>query len=79
MSASYGFVRIVRSPCCPGIALSWEPSHECGRAGQRALGGRIQGVIATSSASFSDGFMYPRDLRGRPLCKAAILARSLAL
>jgi hypothetical protein len=29
--------------------------------------GRIQGVSATSSANFSDGFMYPSVLRGRPL------------
>lgn len=40
---------------------------------------RVQGVIATSSASFSDGFMYPSVLRGRSLSRAAILARSLAL
>ena len=31
------------------------------------MGRRIQAVSATSSANFSDGFMYPSVLRGRPL------------
>ncbi len=44
-----------------------------------ALIGRVQAVIATSSASFSDGFIYPRVLRGRSLSSAAIRVRSFAL
>ena len=44
-----------------------------------ALGGRVQSVIATSSARFSDGFRYPKVLRGRSLSGAAMRKRSLAL
>ncbi len=33
----------------------------------KLMGGRIQAVSATSSANFSDGFIYPSVLRGRPL------------
>jgi transcriptional regulator with XRE-family HTH domain len=39
---------------------------------------RIQAVCARSSASFSDGFMNPRVLRGRSLRLAAMRARSAA-
>ena len=41
--------------------------------------GRAQPVIATSSASFSDGFMNPSVSRGRLLRLAANRARSSAL
>ncbi len=44
------------------------------------LAGRIQAVSATSSANFSDGFIYPSVLRGRPLSmatkKSALMAMS---
>src|ERR1035438_5638511 len=40
---------------------------------------RNQGVSARNSASFSDGFIYPRVLRGRPLRLRSIAVRSLAL
>ena len=44
-----------------------------------SIGGRAQPVIATSSASFSDGFMNPRVSRGRLLRLRANRARSSAL
>jgi hypothetical protein len=40
---------------------------------------RVQPVCARSSASFSDGFIYPRVLRGRLLRLRANLARSSAV
>ena len=49
------------------------------RAWDRFEGGRIQPVSARSSASFSDGFINPRVLRGRLLRLRAKRARSSAL
>jgi proline iminopeptidase len=45
---------------------------------QLSQAGRIQAVCATSSASFSDGVMNPRVLRGLPLRLRAIRAISSA-
>ena len=46
---------------------------------ESSLGGRIQPVIARSSASRSDGFMKPRRLRGRSLRLRAITSSSASL
>ena len=42
-------------------------SEELNLKQQRELQLRFQAVSATSSANFSDGFIYPSVLRGRPL------------
>ncbi len=43
------------------------PIGGCGSTRVAAFTRRIQAVSATSSANFSDGFIYPSVLRGRPL------------
>ena len=55
---------------------SCERVERCPPSRQVAVPRRVQAVIARSSASFSDGFMNPRVLRGRLLRLRAMRARS---
>lgn len=61
------------------VTVEWSGSSVTGRANVATCGrGRAQPVIATSSASFSDGFINLSVLRGRLLRLAAMRARSSA-
>ena len=61
-----------RRPCRDGDAKPhrpsrWHPARPAVFESSSATRRQIQGVNAKSSASFSDGFMYPSVLRGRSL------------
>src|SRR5579875_2909677 len=74
--AHRGIIACMRQTVLARAAIQ-VPSHPVVN-GTRILTRRVQAVCARSPASFSDGVMYRRVLRGRPLRLRAMRARSAA-